>query len=92
MCLCREEEFLGPENGLDASRWMFDSLWLSISLGCNAVVNKEVEVGERVEEDKKSEGKVVKIAGPASPSFSAEACSSELFASEHEPNEDSQWR
>ena len=86
MCLCLEVEFLGPEIGFGASRWMFDALWLSLPPGCNLVVEKDVEKGDKVE------GKVVKIAGPVSPSFSAEACSGELLALEVGPITDSQWR
>ena len=86
VCLCREVEFLGPEIGLGASRWMFDALWLSLFPGCNPVVDKDVEKGEKLE------GKVVQIAGPVSPSFSAEACSGELSALEVGPITDSQWR
>ena len=86
VCLCREVEFLGPEIGLGASRWMFDALWLSLPPGCNPVVDEDVEIGDKVE------GKVVKIARPVRPSFSAEACSGELSALEVGPITDSQWR
>ena len=65
---------------------MFDALWLSLLPGCNPVVDEDVEKGEKLE------GKVVQIAGPVSPSFSAEACSGELSALEVGPITDSQWR